>query len=181
MHAWKEVTGDSFVVDASKVRHNGKAVSYVSKYVVKGFRDRKALEARGFMRRYSFSRGWPGVPRMQLRITELDGWRKVTPVSLNYLKMVYPRIYEVVQDGGDSLARVGEDVTELVWGSRETRELKKALGKVKDGETTIPDRMETQSGPLGRGQGRGSNAHSSQRHPRERVGRNSSNLHGRHR
>ncbi len=137
MKAWEEVTGDSFVVDASRIRDNGGSAGYVTKYLMKAFRQRVDLAARGFKRRYAFSRGWPKVERMQLAETVGVGWRAVNVVPRRYLKWVQPEIYSHVLGGGDSVGRVGENVCEIVYGKRELGELKRALKKVKNAETAI--------------------------------------------
>lgn len=74
---WEEVTGDSYVVDASVVASNGKTAWYLIKYVCKSLvDDDRRLEA-GFARRYSTSQNWPRVEMLQLRGTVEGRWREV--------------------------------------------------------------------------------------------------------
>lgn len=71
---WEEVTGDSFVVDVSRIRSGARSARYCSKYMVKSFRDRESMEALGFKRRWSRSRNWPSGFAMQLRGTAEKRW-----------------------------------------------------------------------------------------------------------
>lgn len=138
MELWEEITGDSWVVDASQVRSAERSASYVTKYVVKGFHDRQALEALGFKRRYAISRTWPSVGRMRLAFSEQPGWHQIDLVPGKFLGRLEPQTRELVLGGGDIVPRIGENVVDLVFGAVETRKLKAALRKVKDGTPTIP-------------------------------------------
>lgn len=75
--AWYEITGDSFIVQVDRVYNAKGAGSYLSKYFSKGFGDRGDLEARGFKRRYSFSRNFPKLERMQYLGTKEEQWVRV--------------------------------------------------------------------------------------------------------
>ncbi len=63
---WLRITGDTEIVHAQEVYGAAQAASYVAKYLGKTFGDRTALEAMGFARRYSSSRGWPAGQRLRL-------------------------------------------------------------------------------------------------------------------
>lgn len=75
---WERVTGDSFVVDVSRVRSVVGAAGYMAKYMVKGYSDREALEWLGFMRRWSSSRNWPRGAALRLRGTEEGSWERIS-------------------------------------------------------------------------------------------------------
>lgn len=83
---WFDITKDSYVVDSSPVRSASKVASYVAKYLSKGFAEREELEARGFSRRYSTSRNWPGRTGLGFRGTAEGAWKGVTllPDRLEY-------------------------------------------------------------------------------------------------
>jgi len=72
---WEEVTGDSFVVDVSRVRHAGRTANYLVGYLKKGMRDHSDLEALGFKRRWARSRNWPSGHALRLRGTAEGGWQ----------------------------------------------------------------------------------------------------------
>lgn len=72
--AWYEITGDSWVVDSRPILGARGAASYLSKYLVKAYDNRRELESRGFARRWSCSRNWPAPVRMQLAVTNAGGW-----------------------------------------------------------------------------------------------------------
>lgn len=63
---WKGVTGDSYIVDASRVRSAGRMGTYLSKYILKGEEYWERLNELGFQRRWNCSRGWPSPGRMRL-------------------------------------------------------------------------------------------------------------------
>lgn len=68
---WREITGDSFVVDARPVVSADEAGWYMSKYLTKALGQRRVLAALGFSRRWSCSRNWP---RGELRLEgSIDG------------------------------------------------------------------------------------------------------------
>lgn len=133
MQLWEEITGDSWVVDASRVRDPARCASYVTDYVTKGFHDRKALEGLGFSRRYAISRSWPSVGRMRLAFSDDPGWHTIDRVPIKLLGRIDAEVHALVLKGGDVQPRLGENVVDLVFGDPETRALKRALKKVKDG------------------------------------------------
>ena len=106
---WLAVTGDSYIVHARAVVSGSQAGWYLSKYMAKSHGERGALEARGFGRRWSSSRAWPGGGRLRLYQTTHGGWSSIwfhkTPLS-GYL----------VRPGTDPelLRRDGEDFTLLL-------------------------------------------------------------------
>lgn len=63
---WLRITGDTEIVHAQQIYGAAEAASYVAKYLNKSFNDRTAMEAMGFARRYSSSRGWPAGQRLRL-------------------------------------------------------------------------------------------------------------------
>ncbi len=130
MALWEEVTSTSYVVDCEAVRDASKTASYVTKYISKAFGDREALARLGFSRRYSLSRRFPRVEPLQLAQTAAEGWDRVTMVSRDYLKAVYPEINDLVGKGGDVVSRIGESLDEALNGPLEQRALKKALGRM---------------------------------------------------
>lgn len=56
---WRKVTGDSYVVWTTPVVGTRGPGGYLAKYMAKDMVEREALEAAGFHRRFSRSRGWP--------------------------------------------------------------------------------------------------------------------------
>lgn len=75
---WLRITGDSFVVDVSPGRSAGATGSYLAKYLWKGFGERSELKSRGFTRRWTSSRDFPRLSRMQLRGTLQEAWKWTT-------------------------------------------------------------------------------------------------------
>lgn len=74
--AWFEVTHDSYIAHTIPVVGARGAASYLGKYLTKEFDTERAKEL-GMERRWSSSRGWPGVGRMRLAPTENGtGWSK---------------------------------------------------------------------------------------------------------
>lgn len=72
---WYKITKGSFVVDVEKVRSSEGAVGYILKYVSKTWTKWGELEAMGFKRRVTYSRGWPREPALKLAGTvEGVGW-----------------------------------------------------------------------------------------------------------
>ena len=125
------MTGDSFVVDASVVRSDVKTASYLTSYVGKGFADHVELQALGFGRRYAFSRNWPSVARMQLAATLDDEWVQIVKYQRRELRILDSEIVDLINRGGDSVGHVGVNITELVFGRHEVRDVKRAMKKVK--------------------------------------------------
>lgn len=74
---WERITGDSFVVDVSIVRSAARSAEYVTKYLRKGWRARKLLEAFGYKRRWSSSRNWPSGVKLSLRGTVEGRWKRI--------------------------------------------------------------------------------------------------------
>lgn len=70
---WEAVTGDSWIVYCVPVTSPDRAGNYLLKYMAKGMGKRGNLEALGFKRRWSTSRGWPGKGRIRLRQSLPDG------------------------------------------------------------------------------------------------------------
>lgn len=139
---WLGITGDAFVVDVSVVRSGPKTASYITGYIRKDFIGHKALEARGFTRRYAFSRNWPSCGRMELAKTLGDEWKSVTQYPRHYVKRVMPDVQTHVTKGGDvdRLEKVGKNVVHEVFGDPEVSRMKRAMKQVKeidDGTTVI--------------------------------------------
>lgn len=74
---WLEVTGDSYLVFATPVLSAHGAGFYLDKYMAKTHVQRKELEDRGFKRRWSSSRTWPGGGRLRLYQTTHGGWAHI--------------------------------------------------------------------------------------------------------
>lgn len=74
--AWYEVTGSSWIVDASVIRAKSATCHYVIKYMLKGG-SRDALESLGLTRRFSVSRNWARLVPVRLAGTEF-GWSSTT-------------------------------------------------------------------------------------------------------
>lgn len=72
---WYGITGDSYVVDVTKVYSDG-IVNYLTKYLAKSMRggDRDILKARGMGRLWSTSRNWTRGSQMQRRGTVEGAW-----------------------------------------------------------------------------------------------------------
>jgi len=75
---WYAVTGDSFIVHARPILGPNAVAWYMAKYLPKTFRDRDALTDRGFKRRWSSSRSWPGGGRLRLWTTTHEGWSNIS-------------------------------------------------------------------------------------------------------
>lgn len=100
---WKEVTGDTFIVDAERVWSPPKAAAYLAKYMFKEF-DRARAEALGMARRWSTSRGWPGRGKMRLKNTE---WNLVMAVpGMRIDKEVATAAWVLEREGPEALAAV---------------------------------------------------------------------------
>ena len=110
---WQGVTSDSFVVDVSVVRDPARCAGYLAKYLSKGFRDRETLEALGFSRRWSCSRGWPGGSKLHYRGTD-EGWSGVILVPWHYASRPDGRLDERATETEQSdcayLETVGTDL-----------------------------------------------------------------------
>lgn len=111
---WYGITGDSYIVDVRRTYEAEKLGNYLSKYLVKGMRQREEMEALGFLRRYSSSRNWPKPEMLRLRGTVMDRWLRLE------------RSAERLGDEGRKLLesskvaylmeRVGDDLVELLYG-----------------------------------------------------------------
>lgn len=148
---WDEITGGSFVVDVSKVRSGSRTASYITGYIRKDFIGHQELEARGFRRRYAFSRNWPSLGHMELANTRDGEWRKVNRVPIRYLNHAYPEISDYILKGGDSgiLESVGENVVTHIFGDPEINRLKRAVKHVRrmpDGKTAIQNNHQAPAG-----------------------------------
>jgi hypothetical protein len=73
---WRDVTGDSYVVDVRAVVGAGGAAKYLSKYLTKAVMQRDELEEMGFKRMFQTSRNWPGFERLRLAGTARGDWVK---------------------------------------------------------------------------------------------------------
>ncbi len=76
---WYAVTGDSWIVDVREVYGPKGAAIYLCKYVRKGMygREREAIEAKGYKRRYMATRGWPRGAQMKRYGTVAKVWQRV--------------------------------------------------------------------------------------------------------
>ena len=108
---WLEVTGDSFIVDFELVRHAGKMGNYLADYVFKGFYQRERMEAAGFSRRFSRSRGWPRGPTMVMHGTEKELWKGVGFEFANSQKEPLAGVVERIEDGHPYFVRDGDSVS----------------------------------------------------------------------
>ena len=72
--AWYEVTGDSYIVQATPVIPGKDAGGYMAKYLTKTFGAEGRMKALGMKRRWSSSRGWPGSGRPRLRPSVEKNW-----------------------------------------------------------------------------------------------------------
>lgn len=81
---WRAITGDSWVVHTIPVVGARGAAAYMAKYIAKDMYDRREYVARGYLRRWSSSRGtsdypgrkWPGTGRIHLREAELGNFTR---------------------------------------------------------------------------------------------------------
>lgn len=134
---WLDITGDSYIVHATPVLSHSRTAAYLSKYLSKGVEDRGELERRGFKRRWSSSRGYPGGGRLRLAATEDPGWVSRVWKSDRF---EFPRTWDgkaVIaehKEGGpaDLLVRTGEDLTLLFVNRRAARILARQAGGVQE-------------------------------------------------
>ena len=70
--SWLAITKDSFNVDVRPVAGPAGAANYIGKYLLKSVEERRELQRRGFVRRWSTSRNWPSPGPLQMRGT-IDG------------------------------------------------------------------------------------------------------------
>ena len=73
---WYEITGDSWIVDVRVASVGPGAGGYLAKYLIKGNKQRSQLEAMGFIRRYTRSRGFPAGLQMRRRGTVEKAWAR---------------------------------------------------------------------------------------------------------
>lgn len=120
---WYKITGDSWVVHAKQV--DSSPGDYMGKYLEKTFLSHGELARRGFKRRWSSSRGYPGSGRMRLLRTGTEGWQRVDHVSARVAKDLMDR------NDPNLLIRVGNhEMVKLVAKGRKAgivRKLKRLL------------------------------------------------------
>lgn len=118
---WEYVTGDSYVVDVERVWKPSGAVSYLVKYLKKGMygKVREGLEALGFKRRFSCSRGWPRGSQMQRRgsLGDPSAW---VSTSFAYGRVEAPKLEGNAKDG-KWFEQVGEDLVSATIRLRKER------------------------------------------------------------
>ena len=132
---WEGITGDSFVVDVSAVRHKAKTAKYMEKYLRKGFKDRGVLEALGYSRRWSCSRNWPRGHALRLRGSEEESWKEVIRVGVQDTVDYRHKVNAVVGEDKDgdcpSVEQVGTDLAlELFGTSRSNALIRRVKGVV---------------------------------------------------
>ena len=113
---WASVLGDDSrdvwkATAVSVVRSPKKSGEYLAKYMLKNWYDRVALEEKGFIRRWSRSRNWPGG-QVQLRGTVEGGWEEV---------LWHPgqKAVEAESPPNPLLERVGDDMAVELAGRRQ--------------------------------------------------------------
>lgn len=122
--AWKEVTGDSYIVDVREAYTPSRLCNYLAKYLVKGFQVRESLEGLGFFRRYSSSRNWPKPELLRLRGTEMDRWVKME--RTDYRLGDYGHSVLKRSENAYLMERVGDDLVEKLYsGQRLKSEVRK--------------------------------------------------------
>lgn len=131
---WYSVTGDSYIVHSIPVTGARGAGRYLAKYMLKDMIVREELEKRGFKRRWSNSRGWPGAGRMRFRKTVEKSWGRIfwmgKKVGDWYEEQGYPGKWPDLEE------RVGPDLVKLVM-ERDTK--RGALAKLKGMEKHVPN------------------------------------------
>lgn len=120
--AWFGVTGDSYIVHATPVISATGAGNYLEKYMGKSHLLRDALVDRGFIRRWSNSRTWPGGGRLRLWQTTHGGWEKQT------FNAYRPSTSLIRTSSKRLLRRDGENLT-LLMASK--RNLRATVGRMK--------------------------------------------------
>lgn len=92
--AWQAVTTTSYIVFVVPVTNPRGAGAYLAKYMVKDMAAYWQMRRRGFHRRWSTSRGWPGNGRLRLIETDwthhefYDGWTSRRPEGAEPLSMM---------------------------------------------------------------------------------------------
>ncbi len=110
---WLAVTGDTPIVHAQAVLGRNQAGWYLAKYMDKTLAARRSLQDRGFKRRWSSSRTWPGGGRLRLWQTTHGGWARHT------WSPGRPRPELVAWSDQSLLRRDGEDLTLLLATKRD--------------------------------------------------------------
>lgn len=121
---WLAVTGDSYIVHATAVLGPKGAGWYLLKYMAKTHSQREAMEGRGFKRRWSSSRSWPGGGRLRLWQTTHGGW-----VHHGWAKGRPEPIF-VAQNDPDLLRRDGENLTLILAKQRNKVNALRKIGKL---------------------------------------------------
>lgn len=108
---WKEVTGDSYILDARPVWSAEKGSAYLGKYLTKAMAYWDVLEGQGFKRRWARSNNWPRG-EMRLKGSVDDIWEGTV-----YLRGDTAGADRVARDVADSkespfLKRVGPELLE---------------------------------------------------------------------
>ena len=75
--SWLDLTGDSYRCQVDLVYNASGAGKYLSKYFSKTFVEHEEMVRAGFPRRYSFSRNFPQLERIQLEGTVNGDWSGV--------------------------------------------------------------------------------------------------------
>lgn len=106
---WYELTG-AYIIDCKKVYAARGIATYLGGYLTKGYDDRSELEARGFLRRYSTSRNWPGNKRVRLRGTVEERWDGVTRIPRETWNWQYLEGRIKNERPAEIMERVGTDL-----------------------------------------------------------------------
>lgn len=114
---WRGIT-ESWIVHTVPVVGARGAGKYLQKYMAKGHGQREELEAMGFSRRWSSSRGWPGSGRVRLRRTVEGGWKNVDFLRKNQRGFGSIKLED---KESDLYERVGTDLA-VALGARNQRE-----------------------------------------------------------
>lgn len=129
---WHQITGDSFVVDVSKVLLASALASYLAKYVTKSMDDRAPLVAAGYTRRWSTSRNWPRSELLTRGFVD-DEWE-----STEFVGGFDEELEELAQTSRTHrlLERVGS-VEAMAYDSKRQRKLKVAAWNKRFGGQAI--------------------------------------------
>lgn len=111
---WAEAVRDRYVdVRAATWVENvlgaGGAAAYMAKYLTKNAQNREELEAKGFLRRWSRNRNWPGG-QVRLAGTVRREWRRVAFEFGQGNSQLLQKVVEKGQEGSPLLDRVGNDM-----------------------------------------------------------------------
>ena len=115
--AWYTITGDSYVVDVTKVYSHGVA-GYLVKYLAKAMQggDREILYNRGIKRLWSCSRNWPRDTQMQRRGTVDKAWVRH---SFAYGQNSWSDKLSITGRHHWALQQVGTNTALRLWAERE--------------------------------------------------------------